>query len=256
VHNRRVTIPAPRPSATVVLLRDGDAGLELYMQRRAAPIPNGGLWVFPGGRIDPGDADPALDASWTGPSPAVWAGRLDATVDEARGAVAAACRETLEEAGVLLADRPLAPGRVAAARSALLAGQALGEVLTALGAGVDTGLLRYWAYWVTPVGEPRRYATRSFLAALPEGVGVAPHKAEADQERWLTPAAAAADQAMEMLPPTRCTVRELAAFPTVAAALAAAVDRPAGPILPVIEGDDVILPWGERMPRPLNRRYT
>jgi hypothetical protein len=61
---------------------------------------------------------------------------------------------------------------------------------------------------------------------------------------------------MEMLPPTRCTVRELAAFPTVAAALAAAVDRPAGPILPVIEGDDVILPWGERMPRPLNRRYT
>ena len=123
-------------------------------------------------------------------------------------------------------------------------------MLAALGARIDTGLLRYWSRWVTPLGEPRRYATWIFLAALPEGVAVAPHAAEADQERWLTPAEAAADTRMPMPPPTRCTVRELAGFATVADALAAATGRPPEPVLPRIEGDEVVLPWGERMARP------
>ena len=47
------------PSATVVPLRDGRAGLEVLMIERAAAIAYGGMWAFPGGRIDPGDADPA-----------------------------------------------------------------------------------------------------------------------------------------------------------------------------------------------------
>jgi 8-oxo-dGTP pyrophosphatase MutT (NUDIX family) len=49
--------PAPaHPSATVVLLRDGDDGLELLLVRRNAKLKtHGGAWVFPGGRVDPAD---------------------------------------------------------------------------------------------------------------------------------------------------------------------------------------------------------
>jgi 8-oxo-dGTP pyrophosphatase MutT (NUDIX family) len=44
------------PAATVVLLRDGTAGLEVLMLRRNAAVEfAGGVWVFPGGRIDPED---------------------------------------------------------------------------------------------------------------------------------------------------------------------------------------------------------
>jgi 8-oxo-dGTP pyrophosphatase MutT (NUDIX family) len=46
------------PAATVVLLRDGEAGLETLMLRRAGSLAfAGGAWVFPGGRVDPEDED-------------------------------------------------------------------------------------------------------------------------------------------------------------------------------------------------------
>ena len=105
----------PRAAATVALLRDGRDGLEAYLQLRPARMGfAGGLWVFPGGRVDEADADPAVDATWAGPSPAAWAGRLGMAVGEARGHVVAACRETLEEAGLLLATPPPGVAEVAA----------------------------------------------------------------------------------------------------------------------------------------------
>ena len=96
----------PSAAATVVLLRDGRDGLEAYLQLRPTGMGfAGGLWVFPGGRVDAADRDPAVDASWAGPPPSAWAERLGLPVGEARGHVVAACRETLEEAGLLLATR-------------------------------------------------------------------------------------------------------------------------------------------------------
>src|SRR5260221_14786458 len=81
---------APRPAATVLLLRDGAAGLEVFMVVRhyAIDFASGAL-VFPGGSVDPGDHDLAAQV-----------GRC------AAGATAlhvAAIRETFEECGVLLA---------------------------------------------------------------------------------------------------------------------------------------------------------
>jgi 8-oxo-dGTP pyrophosphatase MutT (NUDIX family) len=53
--------PAPLPAATVLLLRDGPRGIEVLMQRRRASLAFlGGMWVFPGGRHEPGDRDPAV----------------------------------------------------------------------------------------------------------------------------------------------------------------------------------------------------
>jgi 8-oxo-dGTP pyrophosphatase MutT (NUDIX family) len=243
---------APRSAATVVLLRDGRDGVEAYLQRRPARMGfAGGLWVFPGGRVDEADGDPAVDASWAGPSPADWAGRLGLGVDEARGHVVAACRETLEEAGLLLATPAPGVGEVAEARQELLAGSAgLAGLLDRLGVRLDTDRLRYWAWWVTPEEEPRRYDTRFFVAGLPADAAVTAHLAEAERERWLPPAEAASDQGLPMLPPTRYTLRDLAGFGSVAEALAAAAGRRVERILPVLDGAELVMPWGERYPVP------
>lgn len=230
----------------MALLRDGAEGVEVYLQRRLGRMAFGGAWVFPGGAVDAADRDPALDAYWAGPDPAAWARRLGVGVDEARGAVAAACRETLEEAGVLLADRPVDPEAVSAARRALLERTPLAEVLATLGARLATGLLRYWAWWVTPEAEARRYDTRFFVVALPTGAPVALHEPEADVHRWLPAWVAAADQALPMAPPTRHTLQTLAGFATVSEALDAGEDRPVERILPVYTDGGVVLPWGER----------
>jgi 8-oxo-dGTP pyrophosphatase MutT (NUDIX family) len=243
---------APRPAATVVLLRDGRDGPEAYLQRRPAGMGfAGGLWVFPGGRVDEADRDPAVDASWDGPPPAAWAERLGLPVDQARGQVVAACRETLEEAGLLLALPAAGAEELAAARDALLAGAAdFAELLARLGVRLDTGRLRYWAWWVTPEEEPRRYDTRFFVAGLPAGAAVTAHLVEAERERWLPPAEAAADQALPMLPPTRYTLRDLAGFGSVAEAVAAAAGRRVERILPVLDGAELVMPWRERYPVP------
>jgi 8-oxo-dGTP pyrophosphatase MutT (NUDIX family) len=242
----------PRPAATVVLLRDGRHGLEAYLQRRPRGMGfAGGLWVFPGGRVDDADRDPAVEASWAGPSPAAWAARLGLPVDHARGQLVAACRETLEEAGLLLAEPQPDPGELAAARRDLLAGtRGFAELLAGLGVRLDSGRLRYWAWWMTPEAEPRRYDTRFFLAGLPAGAAATAHLGEAEHERWLPPAAAAADWELPMLPPTRLTLRDLAGFDSVAAALAAAEGRPVERVLPVLEGAELVMPWQERYPVP------
>jgi 8-oxo-dGTP pyrophosphatase MutT (NUDIX family) len=243
----------PSPAATVVLLRDGHDGLEAYLQRRPMGMGfAGGLWVFPGGRVDAGDRDPGVDARWAGPSPAAWGERLGLSVAEARGHVVAACRETLEEAGLLLASPAPPTGELAAARRELLAGSAgFAELLARLGVRLDAGRLRYWAWWVTPEIEPRRYDTRFFVAGLPEDAVVTAHLAEVERERWLPPAEAAADQDLPMLPPTRYTLRELAEHGTVEAALAAGTGRRVERILPVLDGADLVMPWGERYPVPV-----
>ena len=243
----------PSAAATVVLLRDGRDGLEAYLQLRPLGMGfAGGLWVFPGGRVDAADRDPGVDARWAGPPSAAWAERLGLPVAEARGHVVAACRETLEEAGLLLASPAPPAGELAAARRELLAGSAgFAELLARLGVRLDAGRLRYWAWWVTPEIEPRRYDTRFFVAGLPDDAVVTAHLAEVERERWLPPAEAAADQDLPMLPPTRYTLRDLAAFGTVEAALAAGTGRRVERILPVLDGPDLVMPWGERYPVPV-----
>jgi 8-oxo-dGTP pyrophosphatase MutT (NUDIX family) len=245
---------AALPAATVVVLRDGAGGLEAYLQRRPRTMGfAGGLWVFPGGRVEEDDRDPAIDVAWAGAPPSAWAARLDVDVAAARGLVVAACREAFEEAGLLLADRTVEPTAAAAARRELLAGRrSFAATLAGLGARLDTARLRYWAWWVTPEGEPRRYDTRFFIADLPRDAAIsAQGLSEVERERWLPPGQAAGDQSMPMLPPTRFTLRGLAEFRTARAALSAAEHRPVARIMPRLEGDVLVMPWNERYPVPV-----
>ncbi len=73
-------------AATVLLLRDSADGPEVLMLKRNSKIAFGGAWVFPGGRVDPGDASGVFDR-----------GADDAELATARRAAARECRE---EAGL------------------------------------------------------------------------------------------------------------------------------------------------------------
>ncbi len=222
---------APKASATVMLLRDGAGGLEVYLLRRVTSMAfAAGMYAFPGGGVDPRDAD--ADLAWTGSTVEVWADRLGVSPELARALVAAAVRETFEEAGVLLAGP--SPDAVVgdmrdesweADRLALLdRSQALSELLETRGLVLRADLLRPWAHWITPEFEPRRYDTSFFVAALPAEQQTRHVGGEADRVVWMRPADVVQgylDGELGMFPPTLVAVSELAAFDSVAAALAA-----------------------------------
>lgn len=226
----------PLPASTVVLLRDAPGGLETFMVRRpdtSSFLP--GAQVFPGGRVDPGDADAGwADAATLPAGPdALRAGRDPI----ARAASVAAVRELFEEAGVLLA-RP-AGHRAGEARGALLGAEsapALAVARRAVHGGnaalLDTCRHHGWRLaldtllplcrWVTPPLEARRFDTRFFLAIAPPGQQAEADGVESTSGAWVRPADALASHVAGRLvlwPPTRRTIEELAPWTTVADAL-------------------------------------
>ncbi|MFI1382989.1 NUDIX hydrolase [Embleya sp. NPDC020886] len=246
---------APRRAATVVLLRDRPGGVEAYLLRRHTTMKfAAGMYAFPGGGVDPRDADHSV--AWAGPAPEVWAERLGTGVAEARAIVCAAVRETFEESGVLLAGPD--PSTIVsdttgadweADRAALVAReQTLTEFLERRDLVLRSDLLGAWARWITPEFEDRRYDTWFFVAALPTGQRTRDVSGEADRVTWARPADALEQhraQDMAMLPPTIDTLRHLAELADPAAALAAAQDRKITPIMAQgrFEGDRLVLEW-------------
>lgn len=228
----------PRDAATVILLREGTSGPEVFLQRRVRAMAfAGGMTVFPGGGVDRRDADSALD--WSGPGPAWWAGQFGCAPEVARALVCAAVRETFEESGVLLAGPGPASvvGSTAAyaeARAALVSRElSLAAFLAREGLVLRADLLRPWANWVTPEGEPRRYDTRFFLAAMPDGQLADAVTTEAAEAYWRTPAEALRDSERGesgLLPPTWVTLTEIAECGSVAEALG--TERSLGKVLP------------------------
>ncbi|MFW0792614.1 NUDIX hydrolase [Gordonia sp. CPCC 205515] len=223
--------PAPlRGAATVALVRDSADGIEVFLQRRVKQMAfAGGMTVFPGGGVDPRDAEADLD--WTGPDVQWWADAFATDVPTAQELVCAAVRETFEECGVLLATRTggesVDPAGFATQRAQLvdktvsLAGFLRGEGLT-----LRSDLLRPLAHWITPIIEKRRYDTRFFLAALPDGQDADDQTSEAEVARWVRPQAAIdawADGQHYLLPPTWSVLTYLAGFDSVADVLAAEV---------------------------------
>lgn len=78
-------------AATVVLLRDGAGGVEVLLIERPDRGSFAGAWVFPGGKLDPGDEGPLGDAG----------------APEEADARRAAVRETREETGLEIAESDL-----------------------------------------------------------------------------------------------------------------------------------------------------
>lgn len=204
-----------RPAATVMLLRDAVDGVEVFMLRRtAAAAFAGGMYVFPGGRVDPADGDG----------------------DEAY--VVAAIRECFEEAGVLLAvDRHGSMVRdghpVLEHRHDVHDGSVDMRALAAdHGLRLATDMLPWVSHWVTPRRETtRRFDTRFFAAAMPPGQTSVHDDNETVASMWVRPADAlergAAGELM-LMPPTVKNLEFLASHASVEAALASSwtIGRP------------------------------
>jgi len=227
----RTEVVATRDASTVVLLRDSPAGgLLVYLLRRVSSMKFApGAYVFPGGSVDRRDGDVAV--GWSGPSPTEWGEAFNATETVARELVCAAVRETFEESGVLLAG-PSADAIVpdtssddweADRQSLLDRTHSLAGLLERRGLVLRADLLRPWAHWITPELEERRYDTRFFVAALPDGQRTRDVSTESDQVAWVRPAdavAAAQRGEMRMLPPTIVTLTELSRYGSVSDVLA------------------------------------
>lgn len=232
-----------RPASTVMLVRDVPRGIEVFTLRRVREMAfAGGMTAFPGGGVDPSDADP--DVPWIGPEPAWWARRWAIDEDEARSRVVAAVRELFEETGILLAgsDGEVVgdPERLEDQRQAITTHAAsLAAVLRASGHRLRADLLRPWARWITPEGAARRYDTYFFVAALPDGLSARAMTTEALHGSWARPAelmAAADAGTIGMLPPTRAMITDLDRAADVATVLAA--PRSVTPVTPVIVSRD------------------
>jgi len=218
---------SPRPAATVITLRDGPNGYEILMLRRNLNSDFvGGAYVFPGGRVDESDAGPSAERLCYGLSDTEASRRL--ALGSGGLAYYIAClRELFEEAGLLIAcnDRgePVhlsdeSIGRLAASRRKVNAGtldfvamMAREEYL------LDLRGLEYVAHWVTPVGPPRRFDTRFFVALAPHDQ-VATHDAgETVADQWIRPIDALDAHArgeLEMIFPTIRNLEAIAHFTT------------------------------------------
>lgn len=250
-----------RDAATVMILRDGAEGLEVFMLKRNLNSDFvGGAYVFPGGALDP--ADRAVDLE------PVCEGRTDADASRclgiATGGLAfwvAAVRESFEEAGVLLAyddggqivdlDDVAGVQRWAEHRTAVDDGERqLVEVCRTEGVRLAVDAMHYFAHWITPEGAPRRYDTRFFVAAAPTNQTPLHDDHEVIANEWLRPAdglARVEAGELTMMPPTVASLRAVARFTTAADVLASATEITDVPtILPRVIATDggvrIVLP--------------
>ncbi len=234
----------------------------LLLRRHPGTEVLGGYYVFPGGKLDAADCDPA----WT---PALDQPELDFALrlnepntppEQARGLHLAAMRELYEEAGVLLAvpagggsgfdgaegaEKGLKDGAWSSGLGPSLAlhrglpqGQTWPEALRQHGVQAQTAALRPWSRWITPrnpVVGTARFDTRFFLALLPPGQQAVPDQREAVEALWLAPRAALQRhwvQELELIPPQLMALAELARFESAAAAWQQALARRAPCIEP------------------------
>jgi 8-oxo-dGTP pyrophosphatase MutT (NUDIX family) len=230
----------PVPAATILLLRDGDAGLEVFMVKRHHQIDFvAGALVFPGGKLEKGDSDDALAAhvdcgpTWTADMRALGAGAI---------------REAFEESGILLARDARTGAFVTAERLEELQHYrplldkrevALTDMLAKQNLRLALDQLVHFAHWITPANMPKRFDTHFFLAVSPVGHAGSHDGRESVDSIWITPGEAISDRKRwNVIFPTKLNLMKLDKSKRVDAAIAAArADR----VLPVT-------PWVENGP--------
>ena len=241
-------VPA-KPAATVVILRDGVDGIEVFMVVRHHQIDfASGALVFPGGKVDAEDADPA----WAELAPL-------APPAPDRSLFVAAGRETFEEAGLVLArrrggteivDADQAHRLVETYRAALLKGETtFVDIVRREGLTVAADLMVPFAHWITPEPVPKRFDTHFFLIAAPVVQLGAHDGGESIEGLWITPRQALAEAetgSRTLVFATRMNLAKLAPYPTVAEAVAATRGRPVVTVVPKVsdrpEGRTVQIP--------------
>jgi len=195
------TIQPIRPAATVILVREARTGFEIFMLRRtSAAAFAGGMYVFPGGRVDGDDHLHAYDPWRVGPGP-LQSHQRAALGDEWRGYWIAGIRESFEEAGLLLAyDRAGAlldyadaetRARFERYRTPLHQGElSLLDICAREDLRLAVDRIHYLNRFVTPFGRPRRFDTRFFVAEAPPGQTGLHDDTETVDSIWISPSEA------------------------------------------------------------------
>ena len=213
-------VPTPVPAATILLIRDGESGLEVFMVVRHHQIDfASGALVFPGGKVDPQDTNKG------------WQAYLPKYTGDDRDILSiAAIRESFEECGVLLARdansnlvnrRMLA--NLAGERDQLNAKQiSFISLFEKHALTLASDLLIHFAHWITPPMMPKRFDTHFYLAPAP-GDHILEHDGhESVDSVWISPARAieeAHDGKRTVIFPTLRNLEKLAQFETVQQAL-------------------------------------
>ena len=216
-----------RHAATVMIVDDRPDIEVLMVQRTSRAVFGPSAWVFPGGRVDPDDA---ADLSHVvhGVSDAQASAMLD--VDRnGRAWWVAGLRETLEEAGLLLGSNGAAPDAIDRTRAAVHADAGrFVEALAANGLSLDLAEMDEVARFITPMGPPRRFDTRFFIARAPENQVAKHDEEEVVEHRWISPAAAIDQWRRDEFPLMSVTHRMLAClgrYQSAADVIAAAAER-------------------------------
>ena len=233
----------PRDSATVVLLRDAPAGMEVLLLRRHAQASNmAGVYVFPGGKLDEADCTLGSGGLLDQPTATLHTRLAEPGTDAATasGLHVAALREALEECGLLLAE-PTAPGRALdalRARAMLRDGMPFADMLTALQLRLQTRQLAPWSRWITPLSptvSSRRFDTRFFVALAPAGQTALHDNEETTESVWVAPRAALEqyrDGRIDLAPPQIMSLAHLARHASAGSVLQAAQGQRPPTILP------------------------
>ncbi len=239
-----MTEPAPAHlAATLLLVRDGADGLEVFMvaRHRQVDFASGAL-VFPGGRIEPEDE-------------ALGGGNYD---KRERALRVGAIRETFEESGILLA-RPRGGGAwLDGARLAEIAarskGVGFGELISREELELGLEALTPFAHWITPKRLPKRFDTAFYITLAPEGqVGVHDGYESVDSV-WINPRRAleaAAQGRYTIVPATRLNLDLLGQSDLAEDALKASRERRIVTVEPVAEKTEA----GLKLRIPLEAGY-
>lgn len=228
-----------------------------------------GAFVFPGGKLDGGDLDPAISSCVHGLAPPdAKHGLQEPGIpdDFGLGLYMAAVRETFEEAGVLLA---YAPGGALVdlqdpitSQKFLRYRQELHDKSLDMPALSRREGLRYaldllypYAHWITPDIESRRFDTRFFIALLPPSQTPVHDMQELSESRWLTPGMALSEQRAGrflLMPPTLKIIEEMAGFASLPDLIASIPGREIRPILPQVS----VTPAAITVKLPHDPEYT
>jgi 8-oxo-dGTP pyrophosphatase MutT (NUDIX family) len=250
----------PRDAASVILVRNEGESVEALLLRKHADLAfAGGTWVFPGGKVEA--ADGSDDARLLCGGHGTVSVPRSGSRSDMLPFVAAACRETFEECGVLIARhadgtscRPEIADALQRFRAEIAdSPDTFVRLLNAHDLVVDSDRFVFWAHWITPAAATKRFDTRFFITEMPDGQTVRCDSAEATELHWLDLASfeEMPSEALVPAPATRCSLADLAAsvreHGSFEYVLSAERERSVPPIMPKIlrigGNITVLLPW-------------
>lgn len=226
LNSQEITTPV-RDAATVVMLRDAPAGMEVFLlKRHGLSDVLGGVYVFPGGKVDASDAEMDMQARLD-QSPQT----LHATLNEpqlaelsAAGLYVAALREVFEESGVLFAHGASVDA-TASATAMLREGLRFDAMLANLSLRLQTQSVLPWSRWITPrmaSVSHKRFDTRFFVAGVPLHQTAQHDNHEATESVWLQPRDALEQYwsgAIQLAPPQIMSLAHLSHHASVASVM-------------------------------------